>query len=113
MQHPFIIKTLILAVSIFITGKITRLYEVNNFYAALGAAFLLAVSNAVIRPILLFFTLPITIITLGIFVFFLNGFILLMVLRLFKGFKIDGCLSATIAYIIISVISWFLNLLLF
>ncbi len=111
--NSFIGKVLILAMSIFAVGKLSGLYELKDFYTALGAAFLLAVSNAIIRPILIFFTLPITIMTLGIFIFFINGFMLLMVSKIFRNFRIDGCFSATIAYIIISIISWVLNSIMF
>jgi putative membrane protein len=113
MVQTFLINLLILASAIYLAGKVFLLFKVKDFYTALGAAFFLAVSNAIIRPVLLVLTFPITLLTLGIFILFLNGFMLLMVSKLFKDFEINGCLNATIAYIIISLISWVLNLIIF
>ncbi|MCD4797106.1 MAG: phage holin family protein [Candidatus Cloacimonetes bacterium] len=101
----FIIRTIILASSIFLVGKITKLYIIEDFFTALIAALILAIVNVVIRPLLIFITFPLTIVTLGIFLFFINGICLIIVSALVPKFKIEGCLNSAIAAFIISLTS--------
>ena len=101
----FIIKVIISAVSIYLVGKITKLYNVQDFPTAIIAAFILALANILIRPLLIILTLPITILTLGIFLFFVNGLVLIIVSRIVPEFEIHSWFNAAIASILISLCS--------
>jgi len=83
--------------------------SVQNFYTALVVALFLGVLNALIRPILIVLTLPINILTLGLFVFVINALLVWFVSTFVKGFEVSGFLSAFIASLILSIISWLSN----
>jgi len=99
-----ILTTAVLAASYFIDG-----IQVSSFKAALLAAALLAILNALFRPVLLLLTLPINILTLGLFTFVINGLLLLMVSGVIKGFYVQGFWTAILGSLIISLTSWALN----
>ncbi len=73
------------------------------------AAGALGLINAVVRPILLLLSLPITCITLGLFVLVVNGLMLVVLSWLPLGFTVDGLFSAVVGSLIVSVVSFFLN----
>ena len=106
-----LIKFLLLAISIFIVGKATKLFQVDDFFTAFLAAVLLALVNAVIRPILILLTFPLTLITLGLFLLFINGFCLILVSKLIPKFQIKGCLTSAVAAILISLLNVILEAL--
>ncbi len=111
-MNYLIIRFLILAFAIYLVSKASRLFYVADFFTALIAAVLLAVVNIVVRPVLIVLTLPFTLITLGIFIFFINGFCLMLVSKLIPKFEIEGCFSATAAALLISIVTMLLELLL-
>lgn len=82
---------------------------VDSFWAALVSAFILGVVNAVIKPVLIFFTLPLTILTLGIFLLVINGLMLWLVSALVRGFHVEGFWGAVLGSILISIVSWILS----
>lgn len=86
-----------------------RVIWVDGFWAALVAAFLLGIVNAIIRPVLVFLTLPLTLLTLGLFLLIINGLMLWVVAALIRGFHVDGFLGALIGSILISIVSWILS----
>ena len=104
-MEALLIKFLLLAVSIFIVGKVTRLFQVKDFLTAFLAALLLALVNAVVRSILIILTFPLTLLTLGIFLLFINGFSLIIVSKLIPRFQIKGCFTSTVAAILISLVN--------
>ncbi len=79
---------------------------VSGFYAALIAALVLGILNAIIRPILLLLTLPLNILTLGLFTFVLNGLLFWFVGTVVKGFEVHGFLAAVLGSLIVTVVSW-------
>ena len=79
--------------------------DVTSFGAALVAAILLGLVNAVIRPILLMFTLPITILTLGLFIFVINALLFWLVAEIVGGFHVAGFWAALVGSILYSVIT--------
>ena len=99
----FFLRLLILALSIYLVGKITKLFIVEDFLTAIITAVVLALVNVIIRPVLVLLTFPLTILTLGIFLLFINGLCLIIVSVLFPRFKIAGCLNSVIAALLISV----------
>jgi putative membrane protein len=80
---------LVNSVGIFIIGYILSGVRIKNFFTALGIAILLAVVNSFIKPILVFLTLPITIITFGLFILVINALMLMLVDALVEGLKIE------------------------
>jgi len=108
-----ILQFLILTFSIYAVGRLTGLFEIDNFFAAIIAAFVLALVNVTIKPVLVFISFPITFITFGLFTFFVNGFCLLIVAKLVPKFKLRGCFTAAIAALLISLVNSLLTKLIF
>lgn len=104
---------LILSFSIYAVGRLTGLFEIDNFFAAIIAALVLALVNITIKPVLEFISFPITFITFGLFTFFINGFCLLIVSKLVPKFKLRGCFTSAIAALLITLVSSLLTKLIF
>ena len=85
---------------------------VSNFIAALVAALVLGLVNTVIRPILILLTLPATLLTLGLFIFILNGLLFWFVGSFIAGFTVTGFWPGVIGAIVYSIVSWLLSALL-
>ena len=83
--------------------------RVSGFFSALSAAALLGILNAFFRPIALILTLPINILTLGLFTFVVNALMLKMASGVIKGFEVYGFWTAIFGALFISVISWALT----
>lgn len=111
-MNDFAIRLIILAASIYLVGKLTRLFHVKDFLTAIIAALLLALVNLVVRPVLIILTIPLTILTFGLFLFFINGFMLLLVSKLVPTFKVYGCFTAALSAFLISLVNLFLHRLL-
>jgi putative membrane protein len=82
--------------------------RIDSFGAALVGALVLGLANAVVRPILVLLTLPVTVLTLGLFLLVINGAVFLGVARLVSGFEVAGLWPAILAAIVYSIVSWFL-----
>jgi putative membrane protein len=87
--------------------------NISNWYAALITAIFIGLINAVIRPILLVLTLPISILTLGLFSFVINGLMILFVSSFVKGFAVSGLWTAILLSLWLWLISWISNELIF
>jgi putative membrane protein len=85
---------------------------VTSIGAALVAALLLGLVNTLIRPVLLLLTLPVTFLSLGLFIFVINGFMFWLVAQLVNGFHVAGFGAAVLGALLYSVISWALSTLL-
>lgn len=85
--------------------------SVSSFGAALVAALVLGLINAVVRPVLVLLTLPVTLLTLGLFIFVLNGLLFWMVGTWLEGFEVAGFWSAVFGAILFSLVSWLLSAL--
>jgi len=85
--------------------------QVSSFGAALVAALVLGLVNAVVRPVLVLLTLPVTILTLGLFIFVLNGLLFWMVGSWLQGFWVGGFWAGVLGAIVFSIISWALSAL--
>jgi len=108
-MRTILLKWFINALALYITSYLVKGIQVSGTSALLLAAALLGILNAVIRPILIILTLPINILTLGLFTFFINGLMLWIVSFLIKGFMIQGFLAAFLGALIISLVSWIIN----
>jgi putative membrane protein len=85
---------------------------VDSIGAALIAALVLGLVNTLIRPVLVLLTLPVTFLSLGLFILVINGFLFWVVAQMVGGFHVAGFFSAMLAAILYSVISWALSTLL-
>ena len=83
--------------------------EVAGFYAALITALILGLVNAVIRPVLILLTLPINILTLGLFTFIINGLMFWFVASIVEGFSVANYTAAFFGALILSLVSWLLG----
>ncbi len=100
---------LINSVSLLILAYILKGFYVESFAAALVASLVLGVINTFIRPFFLLLTLPINILTLGLFTFVVNAIMLKIMSAVVSGIEIDGWGTAVLAAILLSVISGLLN----
>lgn len=103
---------LINTVAIFALPHLLDSVEVDSFTSALFAALVLGLVNTLIRPILVLLTLPVTFLTLGLFIFVVNGLMFWAVADLVQGFRVAGFVSAVVAAFVYSVISWLLSAIL-
>jgi len=104
-----VLRWLILTVAILVAAYLIEGIEVKGFWSAFFAAAILGVLNALFRPILIILTLPITILTLGLFTFVINAVLIMMVSGVIGGFEVHGFWSALLGSLIISVVSWLLS----
>jgi len=103
-------KWLALAVAVMAAAYVIEGIHISGFVTALFAALTLGILNALFRPILLILTLPINVLTLGLFTFVINAMLLLMTSGLIGGLVVTGFGSALLGSLIISSVSWLLSL---
>ncbi len=103
----FVLRTLITAVGLWIAAAIVPSMGFTSGWILLWAALLLGVVNAFVRPLLIFLTLPITILSLGIFLLVINAAMLGLVAAMLGGFTLGGFFPAVFASVIVSLVSWF------
>lgn len=99
------------AVSLILTAALLPGIQVGSIWSAFVAAAFLGVFNAVLRPVLLILTLPINILTLGLFTLVINGFMLYLAASVIRGVEILGFGWAVLGALLLSFISWWLNAL--
>ena len=104
-----VIRWLVLAAAIMAASYLWEGIEVKCFFPALGAAAMLGILNAFFRPVLLILTLPINILSLGLFTFIINALMLKMASGVIPGFDVRGFWPALFGALIITLISWLLN----
>jgi len=86
--------------------------RIAGFGTALWVAVLLGLVNAVMRPLLILLTLPLTLLTLGLFILVINGLLFFMVAQFVDGFVVEGVWSGVLGAILYSLVSWLLTRLL-
>lgn len=102
-----ILKLLIGALGLWLADRVLPGLSIDNWVSLLAASLLLGVVNAILRPVLLVLTFPITIVTLGLFLFVLNGMMIGLVAWLLPGVELNGFWTAILAAIITGLVSWF------
>ncbi len=105
----FLIRVLVNGCAIYLVAQTVPGITVSGIVAALGAGLVLGLINAIVRPVLIVLTLPVTLITLGLFLFVLNAFCLWLTAQLVKGFELHGIWAALFGALLVSVVSWLLN----
>ncbi|MDX9942832.1 MAG: phage holin family protein [Bacteroidales bacterium] len=106
----FFLKVLVSSFAVLITGYILPGVHVRDFITAVVVAFVLGLLNMLLKPILILLTIPITILTLGLFLLVINGFIILIATHIVKGFVVDGFWWAVLFSIILTIVTWLLEI---
>jgi putative membrane protein len=107
-----LIGWLLNAIALLAVAYLLPSIHVASFGAALVAALVLGLVNTLIRPILVVLTLPITLLTLGLFLLVINGLLFWLVGNLLEGFSVGGFWPGLFGALLYSVISWLLSSLL-
>jgi putative membrane protein len=102
----FLLRLLITALGLWVADRLLPGIAITGTGSLIISALLLGLVNAVIRPVILILTLPLTVITLGLFVLIVNGISLAIAAWLVPGFHIVGLWSATLGAIIVGLTSW-------
>jgi len=101
----FIIRLLITAVIAYVLSMILTGVHIADFKTAVIFALVLALLDTFIKPLLILFTIPITIITLGLFLFVINALIIIIAAKFVDGIRIDGFFWALIFSLVLSIVS--------
>lgn len=109
MKNSFLVRLVINAVVFLIVSSLYSGIHVNDFWAAVLAALILGLINALIRPLLFVLTLPINFLTFGLFTFVLNALMLLLTDKLYGGLQIEGFWAAIIAAFLFSIVNAILS----
>lgn len=109
-MRGIVARWLVNTVALLATASIIKGIEVDGVVAALIAAALLGIVNAFIRPLVVLFTLPINILSLGLFTFIINAFMLLLVSAVSGGFVVRGLWAAIIGSLVLSLVSGLLSM---
>ena len=108
-MRGIIVRWIMLTAAITFASYIIEGIHIRGFFNALFAAAMLGVLNSFFRPILIIITLPVNILTLGLFTFVINAMLLKMASGIIPGFEVYGFWSAVFGSLIISAVSWFLS----
>lgn len=106
MLARFIVRALFAALGLWLATKLVPGVRVNSLETLLLAAVLLGIVNAFIRPIVVILTLPLTLVTLGLFLLVVNAGMILLVSAFLKGFQVHGFAAGILAAIVTGVTSW-------
>ena len=108
MTHILLIW-LINALAVYATASFLGGISVKSFWAALLVALVLGLINAIVKPILVFFSIPFIIVTLGLFLLVINALLLMLAAAIVDGFTVDSFLWAALGSLVISLVSWMLS----
>ena len=103
-----LLKLLITSLAIIITAYFLPGVRIADFWTAITVAVAMGIVNTIIKPIVLFFTLPLNILTLGLFTFVVNGALIMLITFFIPGFQIEGFFTAVIFSILVMIINWIL-----
>ena len=109
-MRGLIIRWVTTAVALWVTSLVVRGIAVDGVTSLFFAAVVLGIFNAILRPLVLVITLPINLLTLGLFTWVINGLMLKLTSDVVRGFSVSGFWSAVIGALLLSAISFALNL---
>ena len=98
-------------IALFAIPQFLNSVQIDSFATALFASLVLGLVNTLIRPLLILLTLPVTFLTLGLFIFIINGLMFWAVADMVRGFQVDNFGAAVLGAMIYSVLSWVLSTL--
>ncbi len=104
-----LIKLLLSAIAVFVLAELLTGVAVDNYMTSLIVAVVLSVLNVLLKPILVILTLPVTIVTLGLFLFVVNALIILLADKLIAGFSVDGIWTAILFSVLLSILESLLH----
>jgi putative membrane protein len=104
-----VLRWLVLTAAILAASYLIEGIRIAGFFSAFFAAAILGILNAFLRPILILLTLPVNVLTFGLFTFVINALLLLMVSGVIAGFEVRGFWTALLGSLVISIVSWLLN----
>lgn len=110
-MRGLVVRWLVSATALYLTSLIVRGIEIHGLFPLLFAAITIGVLNAVVRPVILLLTLPVTVLTLGLFVLVVNAGMLWMASEVVKGFEVHGFASALGGWLLMSVFTFGINYL--
>ncbi len=99
----FLIKLVLSALAVLILAKILPGVDVNSYLSAVIVAIVLAILNAIVKPLLVVLTFPVTVVTLGLFLLVINAAIILLADYFVNGFSVNGWLWALIFSVLLSI----------
>jgi putative membrane protein len=105
-MNGFLVRMLITAIALWLAAVIVPGMALSGIGTVLGAALVLGIVNAFVRPLVILLTLPLTIVTLGLFLLVVNAMMLGLVSVVFQGFTLGGFWSAIFGAIFVSIFSW-------
>ncbi|MCD6353619.1 MAG: phage holin family protein [Proteobacteria bacterium] len=108
-MRGLLVRWLILTAAIIAASYLIEGIQVAGFFSAFFTAATLGILNAFFRPLLIILTLPINIMTLGLFTFVINALMLMMASGVISGFEVHGFWSAVFGSLVISIVSWILS----
>ena len=108
-MRTFLARLLVTAFGLWVADQLLSGIRFDSTGSLWLAALLLGTANAIVRPVVFFLTLPITLLTLGLFIFVINGAMVLLVSRLMPSFHIDGLGTAVLASIVVGLTGWAAN----
>ena len=106
----FIIRWVVNALALLVAAWILKGIVISSYLSLFVAAFVIGLLNAFLRPVVLLLTLPLNILTLGLFTLVVNGIMLLLAGDVVRGFEVHGFFSAVFAALIMGCVSFLLNL---
>ena len=109
-MNGFFFRLLISALGLYAASEMVRGFHIAGLGSLIIAALLLGIVNAIVRPLLIILTLPLTLVTLGLFLLIVNGISLGLVAWLMPSVTVAGLWSATLAAAIVSLTSWFASM---
>jgi putative membrane protein len=107
----FLLRVLVNILAIVLAASVVRGIRLDGVLPAIAAGLLLGIVNAIVRPVLVVVTLPITLLTLGLFLLVLNGLCLWLVSAVVRGFHVDGLWPAILGALVVSILSWIMTVL--
>ena len=110
-MQGLLVRWLVSAVALWLTSQVVRGIEIHGLAPLLFAAVTIGVLNAFVRPIILLFTFPLTIVTLGLFVLVVNAGMLWLASEVVKGFEVHGFWAAFAGWLLMSFFTFVINLL--
>jgi putative membrane protein len=105
----FLLRLIVNAAALWVAAQLVPGIVVTGLTPLLLAALVLGLINAIVRPVLIILTLPLTLLTLGLFIFVLNAFCLWLTSRIVPGFEVQSFGSALLGAFVVSIVSWILT----
>lgn len=100
----FFVVWFLSAICLYVTAAIVPGFKINSFWSSMWAVVVIGFFNMLLRPVLMFFAIPINFITFGLFVFVINAVILKIAAKLMSSFDIDGWIPAIIGAVVLAIL---------